>query len=465
MYFKCSVITLLNLIDITLDSDSVQSLAHFWDSINDALMSTLQTDKVLPDFITLRQGYDSKTILVPASTDARYQSCEQAYNHFARTLHSKMTDSSTINKDQSPRAYNELQANRVNNTGFELLCNIIFSLSPHLGGMSTPSETLVSSLQIINGENYSDFHCRATIIHNEILLQQNKTGQTNELIGKYIYLLYNLKDPIFHNTLHSTYTSWKKFKLKYDNHLMIFNYTLQSIYNNLTIMEAPTKLLTTQEQNIQSQSIIASTEIPNPIVNTSRVNSTQHDTRYPGRQGTSYQRGQQHRGYIKPISLQCTACGLNNYDIIKGINKIHSCKAQECPFRGPPYMPIKDTHEQLIQFGLKNNSRPPKYDNNTSLQDKNRLKQPVIPKCGINFVTPIVSKVNGMDVEIIEDTDNYNLHYDVEEHNTDNEDDYTNTLNHESTLPDPIIGMGNAPTDSLMNTLINDSNDLDEIQA
>ena len=92
--------------------------------------------------------YNPVLTLVPPTTDARLSSCKAAYDNFARTLHVMLTDENTIKQEKCPRAYNVLQANQVQSTGFDLLVKIVFSLSPHLGGTSTPVEDIVQSINI-----------------------------------------------------------------------------------------------------------------------------------------------------------------------------------------------------------------------------------------------------------------------------------------------------------------------------
>lgn len=97
------------------------------------------------------------------------------------------------------------------------------------------------------------------------------------------------------------------FKTKYNNYLQTFPHTLQHIYDDLTIMNVPTTLTINE----------TSTEI-DPIVEA-------FNNRYSGYKGNNYKKGAQISGYKnKPNANICQACGLNNYDIIKGINTLHT---------------------------------------------------------------------------------------------------------------------------------------------
>lgn len=54
--------------------------------------------------------------------------------------------------------------------------------------------------------------------------------------------------------------------------------------------------------------------------------------------------GGYNRSYSKPNATKYLACRMNNYDIVKNINNVHTTKPHECPFHGPEFMPIKYNH-------------------------------------------------------------------------------------------------------------------------
>ena len=127
-----------------MENDGITAISYFWDSINHAFMGTLQTNKGLQDYKDLREKSHPKNVLIPASTDARYNESNQNYKYFSKTLHNHLMNPDIITKEKSPRAYNSLQAYCINTEGFDLLTKITFSLSPHLGGICTTCEDLVS---------------------------------------------------------------------------------------------------------------------------------------------------------------------------------------------------------------------------------------------------------------------------------------------------------------------------------
>ena len=66
-------------------------------------------------------------------------------------------------------------------------------MSTQLGVIGSKAQDLVISFFIGEVETLPQFHLRALHIRSEIFLFQDKTGQINNLIGKYIMELSKLK--------------------------------------------------------------------------------------------------------------------------------------------------------------------------------------------------------------------------------------------------------------------------------
>ena len=60
------------------------------------------------------------------------------------------------------------------------------------------------------------------------------------------------------------------------------------------------------------------------------------------------------------IDIRCQVCGLTNRDLFKQITRLHSCKDQNCPFRGPSFISNKQMRETVQQFNVRNGERPKK---------------------------------------------------------------------------------------------------------
>ena len=100
------------------------------------------------------------------------------------------------------------------------------------------------------------------------------------------------------------------------------------------------------------------------------ANTTQKSTdttRYPGRpQNRRYHKnfyGSRSRS-PSPSKLnptKCESCGMNNYDVDKNINKLHTCDAKTCCYRGPEFVPHQPTREHILQLNAKNGCQHPPY--------------------------------------------------------------------------------------------------------
>ena len=66
-------------------------------------------------------------------------------------------------------------------------------MSPQLGGLGPKSQDLVIPFRLGEGEPLPYFHLRALAIRSELVLMRYKTGHINNLRGKYITELSNMK--------------------------------------------------------------------------------------------------------------------------------------------------------------------------------------------------------------------------------------------------------------------------------
>eukprot|EP00957_Ditylum_brightwellii_P146685 11165965-Ditylum_brightwellii.AAC.1 len=82
-----------------------------------------------------------------------------------------------------------LSINQNKRDGFNLLTQIIWELSPQLGGEGEGAETRVQAFITHPGESLYELQCQANNVMEEILLLQDSTGQHNKLVSKIIKLL------------------------------------------------------------------------------------------------------------------------------------------------------------------------------------------------------------------------------------------------------------------------------------
>ena len=99
-----------------------------------------------------------------------------------------------------------------------------------MGGFARDLQAYVQTLEMIDGEPIIDFYLRATDMWNEIEIQQDKTGQANRLIFRFVTLLSEIYD--FYHAFVDIRMDFEIFFRQQDNHLTAFPTSLKQIYEN-----------------------------------------------------------------------------------------------------------------------------------------------------------------------------------------------------------------------------------------
>ena len=76
---------------------------------------------------------------------------------------------------------------------FELILEVVFGMSPQLGGLGPKKQDLVIPLHLGEGELLSYYHLIALAIMIELVLTRDQKGQMNNLTGKNIMELSKMK--------------------------------------------------------------------------------------------------------------------------------------------------------------------------------------------------------------------------------------------------------------------------------
>lgn len=121
---------------IILESDALISLENFWDSINSALMMSLQSNHILPDYRNLNITFNPRNAMIPSIHDPNYTRVTNAYNNFARVIKEFIASSGSIEMSKAPKVYETLVTNKLERDGFQLLWILISNGSPQLGGFA-----------------------------------------------------------------------------------------------------------------------------------------------------------------------------------------------------------------------------------------------------------------------------------------------------------------------------------------
>ena len=179
---------------ITLPGDELASIEYFWNAIKSASMVTLKLNYLFPSYCQLTRRFDPESFLSPAQGHPYFTEISQAYVQFSRVIRDFILKNNTIKKDVSPKAYRVLLRNELQRDGFQLLWIITYRNSPQLGGNARDLQGYVETLQVIDGEEITEFYERTLLMHNEIELQEDKTGQNNRLTYRFVQLLSEFID-------------------------------------------------------------------------------------------------------------------------------------------------------------------------------------------------------------------------------------------------------------------------------
>ena len=118
-------------------------MEHFWDVIDLALMVTLKSNFLFPEYRSLTSNFNPETILIPPQGHPYFTDISQAYTQFSRVIRDFILNYSTIKKDTCPNAYRSLLTNKLQRDGFQLLWIITYRNSPQLGGYARDLQTYV----------------------------------------------------------------------------------------------------------------------------------------------------------------------------------------------------------------------------------------------------------------------------------------------------------------------------------
>ena len=278
-----------NLDSLFLHGDSILELERFWNTVDNAYMTTLCSNVGLSKYDQLTISYDIKSKLPAGDTSVpQYRQCAKAYENFSYILKEVLINPIVIKQTTSPKAYSILQANRLLVDGFQILQKIVFILSPQLGGKGPDPQKLVHTINYMTRDSLSDFHLRVMEVYNSIKLQDDQTGQTNRLVGKYVELLYG-KNEDFRLVLYGYYIEWTRMKKDHLNiHKKKLSFDLTDVYDTLVSLDLNLPV-SSNETSVPTATFVESNiegiDNNTPDITSSVTNIVRNSkTQYPGRQ-------------------------------------------------------------------------------------------------------------------------------------------------------------------------------------
>ena len=266
---------LTNLANIKLESDKLNDIQKFWNSINTAFCSTLATNKGLGIYKELTSTYNIKDVVTPPIGHTQYAMGQAAYEHFTRIIRDHITKKETIDNEKSPNAFKILLRKQTNEDGFAILMNIVQAGSPHLGGEARDLIQYVATLKVVNGERLVEYYTRAKEMEIEIAVQKDETGQSNRLTQRFMKQLASINE--YKLTLQTEIKEMNRFFKKPTWHKQTPPYNIDEIYDELMEGEVKEIIEIEKDQDLDS--------INSPIVNAGRINREdikKHGEKSPG---------------------------------------------------------------------------------------------------------------------------------------------------------------------------------------
>ncbi len=179
--------------DIKLSGDTLKELEVFWDAILRAFTNLCKT-QAYPYYRDLCPTFDFKLHLVcdPKNFRCSQHEFDQGlhnYRSFGDVLRIFLHTNPTITEDNSPKAYLRLLSMCDLRDGFQILQELVFSLSPQLSGDYYDFRIDIGNITIQPGEHLSKFYQRVIQLSTEITLANIPNGGLTELAIRYLTLL------------------------------------------------------------------------------------------------------------------------------------------------------------------------------------------------------------------------------------------------------------------------------------
>jgi hypothetical protein len=186
--------------EIKLSGDSLKDLETFWDAILRAFTNLCQCNQAYPYYRDLDPGFTFTAHFVasikpPKFLPIHHEQSKRNYRSFGDALRIFLNSGTSILENSSPQAYLKLLSLCDIQDGFQLLHDLIFSLSPQLAGDYHDYRIDIDNLQIIPGEHINKFYQRVLKLSTEIQLSNICNGNMALLAYRFVFLLRSTKCP------------------------------------------------------------------------------------------------------------------------------------------------------------------------------------------------------------------------------------------------------------------------------
>ena len=101
------------------------------------------------------KNYNITTFILPSDTHSKYVTSKENFEAFSRALRAHLVKDTTISSSKSPKSHVKPFTHMHYANGFELLIEVIFTMSPQLGVLGPKYQDLVIPFRFGEGEPLS----------------------------------------------------------------------------------------------------------------------------------------------------------------------------------------------------------------------------------------------------------------------------------------------------------------------
>ncbi len=347
--------------DIKLSSDTLKELEVFWDAILRAFTNLCKT-QAYPYYRDLRPTFDFKLHLVcdPKNFRCSQHEFDQGlhnYRSFGDVLRIFLHTNPTITEDNSPKAYLRLLSMCDLRDGFQILQELVFSLSPQLSGDYYDFRIDIGNITIQPGEHLSKFYQRVIQLSTEITLANIPNGGLTELAIRYLTFLRSTNCPIIIGILTPYWKTITSHRRDPKHLTKPLPWTFKGVYDDLMRSDISIIPITTQ----------SSTPLPtDPIVARGSSTISIHHTKGGRRFLAVGNNSTNNKPKLRDTSTNhqkppCKLC-LN-----KHTNPWHS--EDNCPYKHPTHIIPKDIRERVMQHNALHGAENRNYSKNQDTPD------------------------------------------------------------------------------------------------
>ena len=183
-----------HLSSINLEGDTLIQIQKWWDSILSSFCQSLSTNNSVRSYEYITEDHHELSyFIIPPDTHTKFAKVKEKYEAFSISLWAHLAKYEIITLSKAPKLHATLVTYMNIDNVFDLIMDVVSSISPQVGGLKPKSQDPVISFRLGEGVTLPKFKLRALKSWCENFLLKDKTRNINNLTGTYIMELSNFK--------------------------------------------------------------------------------------------------------------------------------------------------------------------------------------------------------------------------------------------------------------------------------